>query len=134
MTLSLSDLQGNPDIVARNPDLFTAPETPAKKATRSKYRNTPTFYAGRQYASAREAKRAQELDLMEKAGEIAGWIPQYAFRLAGGIKYVCDFVVLLPDGTWRAEDVKSPATRRIATYRLKRKLFRAIFHMDIVEI
>jgi hypothetical protein len=130
-SLSLDSLRGNPDLVRLNPEL--APE-PVTKPSKAKYGNVKTWYAGREYASKREAERASQLDLMKRAGEIAGWIPQYPFLLAGGIKYVADFVVLLPDGTWRAEDVKSPATRRIATYRLKRKLFRAIFHMDIVEI
>ena len=131
MILDLSSLAANPDLVRLNPELL---QEPAKKETRRKYGNEPTEYAGRQYASAREAKRAQELDLMKRAGEIAGWIPQYPFLLAGGIKYVADFVVLQNDGRWRAEDVKSAATRRIAAYRMKRRLFRERFKgMEIIE-
>lgn len=132
MTLDLSSLRENPDLVARNPDLFAEPaEKPSKPR---KYRNTPTVFQGREYASKREAQRAQELDLMEKAGEIAGWLPQWPFRLAGGIRYIADFLVLQNDGTWRAEDVKSEATRKIGTYRLKRKLYRERYGRDIQEV
>ena len=133
MTLDLSSLAANPDLVRLNPELLE--EQCAKNArSPSKYGNVRTTYAGREYASKREAQRAQELDLMEKAGEIAGWIPQWPFRLAGGIRYIADFLVLLPDGTWRAEDVKSEATRKIGTYRLKRKLYRERYGRDIQEV
>ena len=132
MTLDLSSLRENPDLVRLNPGLLAEPaEKPSKGA---KYGNVRTTFQGREYASKREAQRAQELDLMEKAGEIAGWLPQWPFRLAGGIKYVCDFLVLQNDGTWRAEDVKSSATRKIATYRLKRKLYRERYGRDIQEV
>lgn len=131
MTLDLTRLRGNPDLVRLNPEL--APE-PVTKPSKAKYGNVKTWYAGREYASKREAERASQLDLMKRAGEIAGWIPQYPFLLAGGIKYVADFVVLQNDGRWRAEDVKSAATRRIAAYRMKRRLFRERFKgMEIIE-
>ena len=130
----LSTLRENPDLVRLNPEVFSAPETGDKKATRGKYRNVRTVYKGREYASKREAKRAQELDELELAFEVVAWFPQVPFRLAGGIKYVCDFLVVLPNGTWRAEDVKSPATRKIGTYRLKRKLFKDRFGFEIVEV
>jgi hypothetical protein len=132
MTLDLTRLRDNPDLVRLNPGLLAEPaEKPSKGA---KYGNVRTTFQGREYASKREAQRAQELDLMEKAGEIAGWLPQWPFRLAGGIKYVCDFLVILPDGTWRAEDVKSEATRRIAAYRMKRRLYQERFNADIAEV
>lgn len=134
MTLDLSSLRENPDLVRLNPELLSQ-ETPTRKEGRkAKYGNVRTTFQGREYASKREAQRAQELDLMEKAGEIAGWLPQWPFRLAGGIKYVCDFLVLQNDGTWRAEDVKSAATRRIAAYRMKRRLFRERYGMEIQEV
>ena len=128
----LSTLRANPDLVRLNPCLQQV--SPPAETQPRKYRNTPTEYQGRVYQSKREAQRAEALDFMEKAGDIAAWFPQVPFRLAGGIKYVCDFLVILPDGTWRAEDVKSPATRRIGTYRLKRKLYRERFGFEIVEV
>lgn len=131
MTLDLTRLRDNPDLVRLNPELLEPVEKPSKRA---KYGNVRTAFQGREYASKREAQRAADLDALEIAGEIAGWIPQWPFRLAGGIKYVCDFLVILNDGTWRAEDVKSEATRRIATYRMKRRLFRERFNSEIIEV
>jgi hypothetical protein len=129
-SLDLSSLRENPDLVRLNPGLLE----PVEKPKRAKYGNVRTTFQGRESASKREAQRAQELDLMLKAGEIAGWIPQWPFRLAGGIRYIADFLVLQNDGTWRAEDVKSEATRKIGTYRLKRKLYRERYHMEIMEV
>src|SRR5574343_678138 len=131
-SLDLSSLRENPDLVRLNTELLAEPaEKPSKGA---KYGNVRTTFQGREYASKREAQRAQELDLMEKAGEIVYWWPQVPFRLAGGIRYIADFLVLQNDGTWRAEDVKSSATRKIATYRRKRKLYRERYHMEIMEV
>lgn len=133
MTLDLDTLRQNADLVRLNPELLAEAAGKPSKARR-KYGNTPTCYQGREYDSAKEARRAQELDLMEKAGEIAGWIPQQPFRLAGGIRYVADFVVLENDGRWRAEDVKSDGTRKIASYRMKRRLFKDKFGREIREV
>ena len=122
-SLDLSSLRDNPDLVRLNPGLLAEPaEKPSKPR---KYRNTPTVYGGRYYQSCREATRARDLDLMRKAGEIVYWWPQVPFPLSKGVKYVADFVVLLPDLSVRVEDVKSPATRKDKAYRIKKKLFEA---------
>lgn len=120
MTLDFTRLRDNPDLVRLNPEL-AVPDEPKQR----KYRNTPTVYAGREYASCREATRARDLDLLQKAGEIVYWWPQVPFPLSKGVKYVADFVVLLPDLSVRVEDVKSPATRKDKAYRIKAKLFEA---------
>ena len=106
--------------MARNPDLFTAPETPAKKATRSKYGNRKTWYAGREYHSQKEADRAQQLDLLKKAKEIINWWPQVRIPVSEDETYICDFLVLLPDLSVRIEDVKGYLTKE---YKHKRRLF-----------
>ena len=121
-SLDLSSLRENPDLVRLNPELLEPVEKPSKP---SKYGNEPTEYAGRYYQSRKEAQRARDLDLMLKAGEIVYWWPQVPFPLSKGVKYVADFVVLLPDLSVRVEDVKSPATRKDKAYRIKKKLFEA---------
>jgi hypothetical protein len=123
MTLDLTRLRDNADLVRLNPELLAEPaEKPSKGA---KYGNVRTTFQGREYASKREAQRARDLDLMLKAGEIVYWWPQVPFPLSKGVKYVADFVVLLPDLSVRVEDVKSPATRKDKAYRIKAKLFEA---------
>jgi hypothetical protein len=128
-SLDLSSLRENPDLVARNPDLFAEPaEKPSKPR---KYRNTPTEYGGRYYQSCREAARARDLDLMRKAGEIIAWFPQVSFPLEKGIRYVADFLVLLPDLSVRVEDAKGVRTKE---YRIKAKLFKARYGRTIDEV
>lgn len=102
-----------------------------------------------QYASIKEAKRAAELKLLEAAGEIRGLREQVAFELvpkqgiSRPVRYVADFVfqeryAVLGhperDG-WRnvVEDVKSPATRKIAVYVLKRKLMLHVHGITVRE-
>lgn len=88
----------------------------------SKYRNKRTEYDGMVYDSKHEAKRAWELDQLQKAGEIAGYSKQVPFLLAGGIIYKADFVVLYRDGHYEIEDVKSEATKKDKVYIIKKKL------------
>lgn len=85
----------------------------------SKYRNKKTEYDGMVYDSKHEAKRAWELDQLQKAGEIAGYSKQVPFLLAGGIIYKADFVVFYHDGHYEIEDSKG---MRTDTYKLKKKL------------
>ena len=125
ISLDPSIMRDNPDLVRLNPEL-RAEETPK----RSKYGNVRTEYRGRVYDSKAEARRAAELDTLVPA-EIVAWFPQVTFNLAAGIRYRCDFLVILPDGTWRAEDVKGTATD---VYKLKRKLFKTKFGFEIVEV
>jgi hypothetical protein len=49
-------------------------------------------------------------------------------------KYTDDASYYLPDGTFVVEDCKSAATRRETAYRLRRKLFRAVYGFDITEV
>jgi hypothetical protein len=63
----------------------------------NKYHAKPTEYNGVRYASKAEAKRAAELDLLKKNGDIIEWIGQPKFRL--GVPenvYVADFLVVAP--------------------------------------
>jgi hypothetical protein len=119
-------LKTNPDIVRLNPEL-QAPK-------RRKFGNVPTEYKGRVYDSSREAIRASELDLLKRAGHLICWFAQVPIDVGAGITYIADFVVVQPDWTVRVEDVKSKATRKIATYRLKRKLFKEKYHREIIEV
>ena len=103
----------------------------ADKPRQSKYRNVRTAYAGKVYDSKREAQRAAELDLLIKAGEIAGKLEQVPFALPGGVVYRADFVVLRNDGTWYVEDAKGVRTKE---YKIKARLFAERYGQEIVEV
>ncbi len=102
----------------------------------SKYRNRPT--GG--YASIKESRRAAELRLLEKAGNICRLREQVPFLLippqyAGAklleraCKYVADFVYEV-DGGDVVEDVKG---FRPAEYIIKRKLMLKVHGIRIRE-
>jgi hypothetical protein len=78
----------------------------------SKYRNVRTEYRGVLYDSKAEARRAEVLDLMHRAGEIEYVVRQPKFRL--GVKqcvYVADFAVCTRHGGW-IEDIKGQWTAK----------------------
>ena len=104
----------------------------------SKYRNRKTTYKGIQFDSQKEENRYRELELLERAGQIRSIECQPRYDLIvnghklgfyrGDFRYkdvATDAVVL--------EDVKSPVTRT-AVYMLKKKLVKALYDVEIVEI
>lgn len=92
---------------------------------RNKYGAKKTKRGGRTYDSKAEAQTADLLRLRQKAGEVAFWLEQVPLRLEGGTVYRLDFLVFEngPDGvyTLRWIDVKSPATAKEATFRVKKR-------------
>lgn len=111
-----------------------------KRPRKSKYANKKTtiIFKGKEvsFDSRKEAARAKELELLEKAGEIKEleiqipFILQPAFIDKNGkkqtaIKYYADFAYYekAEDGWhYTVEDVKSPATKKDKVYRLKKKI------------
>ncbi len=94
-----------------------------------KYRNKPTEYNGLRYDSKAEARRAQELDFLEGAGEIAFWIRQPTFYLGCPENvYRADFLVVHTgnypkhQGVAHVEDVKGRETPK---FKRDRKLWAA---------
>lgn len=106
-----------------------------------KYRNTPT----NGYDSKGEAKRANELRLLERAGEIRALKEQVAFLLipaqyVGGkcversCKYVADFTYQerISDAEWR-QVVEDHKGYRDPIYRIKRKMMLSTHGIRIRE-
>jgi len=107
-------------------------EAVPQKPARRKYRNTPTDG----YASAKEAKRAGELALLEMAGKITDLREQVRFPLIVNDVLVCNYdadFVYNENGEKVVEDVKSVATRKNRAYRIKCKLLRACYGITIRE-
>ena len=97
------------------------------------------------YASRKEARRAEELKLLEKAGEISNLQMQVTFELvpkqvdADGkcversVKYIADFVYNDMEGKQVVEDSKSKMTQQLDVYILKRKLMLYVHGIKVLE-
>ena len=108
----------------------------ARGRPRPKYWNIKTTIDGITFDSAKEARKYQELIMLERAGKIANLKMQVPFtlevngRLIG--KYICDFTWLDKHENLVVCDVKSKATRT-AVYMLKKRLMLACYNIRIVE-
>lgn len=125
--------------------------TPVKKP--SKYRSQKTEVDGIVFDSKREAARWGVLKLLEKNGEIKdlrrqipfkwnlfaapvdyrhGPMEEYAHKVGKVRSYVADFVyVVVKTGQQVVEDAKG---MRLPTYREKKKIVKALFGVDIIEV
>lgn len=114
--------------------------TPAKP---SKYKAVKTG----KYASKAEARRAEELKLLERSGAITGLREQVVYVLAPSVvvngrkrpplRYLADFVYEIPDkynemlvNQIIVNDVKGRITEG---YRIKRHLMKSVHNIDILE-
>ena len=105
-----------------------------RKGAAPKYRNRRVVDEfGEEFDSEKEAKRARELRLLLKAGEIRWWAKQVSFGLPGQTTYKADFVY--QDNLWRlhVEDIKSPATRKLQAYRIKVRQMKEIHGIEVEE-
>ena len=130
--------------VAKEFGLPDAPTTTPTTSTRNgKYNAIPTIYNGATYPSKAEARKAQELDLMVKAGEIDFYLRQVPFLLPGNITYRADFVTFTGD---KASNIKMPDSCQFVvtvievkgfstpSWRMKYKLFKASYPNLSIEI
>ena len=108
----------------------------------SKYHNRKTFYKGVVYDSKKEAKRAYELEMLQRSGFICNLERQRRFELQqsfkiGGktyraITYVADFYYYdKTKQTWVVEDTKGFRTE---VYKIKKKLFLYKYFPEILFI
>ena len=112
-----------------------------RRAARSKYGNIATVVDGIRFASKREARRWQDLRLLEKAGEIRNLMRQVRYPLTvNGIRittYIADYVYVPLNRIskeWEFNDVVEDVKGvRTPVYKLKRALMFAIHGIKIVE-
>jgi hypothetical protein len=101
----------------------------------SKYKAVKTIVDGKKFDSKKEAKRYQELKLLEQSNEIKELQLQVPFILIDKseygrvIKYIADFVYIR-DGKQVVEDCKG---FRTDVYRLKKRLFEEKYKTEIFE-
>lgn len=100
----------------------------------NKFRARKTVIDGEKFDSKREAARYQALLWMERAKEILNLKRQVVYRIEiGGVlvcKYISDFEYDLPNGEHVVEDSKGYKT---PIYRLKKKLMKAVYGIEIYE-
>jgi hypothetical protein len=110
----------------------------------TKYHAKPTTVDGIRFASKAEARRYQELKMLEKAGRIRNlklqpkyplvFYPGSSRRVVNVGSYIADFWYLEVDGGVERpvlEDVKGVKT---PIYRLKKKMVEAIYDLKITEV
>lgn len=104
---------------------------------RHKFRAIPTTVDGIRFPSKREAKRYQELKLLEKAGEITHLELQVPYEIAVNgqkiCKYIADFRYYLWDGQTGKQTVEDCKGYRTPEYRLKKKLMLACHGIEVLE-
>lgn len=113
----------------------------AKTKRRPKYGNKKTeiITDGQSiiYDSKREAKVAHDLRMRELAHEITDLKRQVAFRFELNGILICiyrpDFVYM-ENGKQVVVDVKSVSTRQNPVFRIKYKMMKAFFGIDVVEV
>lgn len=109
----------------------------SKPNKKPKYRNTKVVSNGIKFDSQKEHRRYLQLKQMEVAGEISDLRLQVKYRCMVREQLVCTYIA---DFVYRnsrhqevVEDVKSDITRKNPVYRIKKKLVKAIFGVDISE-
>lgn len=105
----------------------------------NKFKNIKTTLDGIVFDSKKEAKRYEELKLLQKAKQITHLRTQPKFTLIQGFRdnegqiqrgsaYVADFEYFdIKSRRWIVEDVKSVATAKLPLFRLKLKLFKSLY-------
>jgi hypothetical protein len=103
-----------------------------------KYKNVKTIINGISFDSKKEANFYGLLRLKEKAKLIDKFEMQVRYDLVVNSQkigfYKADFVTYKNGKVLDVIDVKSEMTKKLPVYRLKKKLVKAIYGFDIVEI
>lgn len=109
----------------------------------TKYGNKVTVIGAEKYRSKREAKRHQELLLLQRAGHITDLQREVPYVLAPGVKilgegrarpamrYLADFQYKDRSGALVVEDAKGQATD---VYRLKKHLMAVVHGIHVREV
>lgn len=105
----------------------------------SKYRNIKTEIDGHVFDSKREAERYMALKAMLEVGEISNLVLQPKLPIVINGETICTYIADFKyDRDWQSpaghtiyEDVKGVKT---AVYRLKKKLVRSVYGIEIVEV
>lgn len=103
-----------------------------------KYRNRKTTSLdGLVHDSGKEARRWQELQLLQASGAISNLRRQVSYDLCVNGMLICRYVadaVYIENGAVVCEDVKSEPTQKLPVFSIKRKLMRAVHGIEIAIV
>jgi hypothetical protein len=100
---------------------------------RTKYGNQKTEYDGHKFDSKKEARRYQDLKIMEQAGAISNLKLQVRFPLTIGGILICTYVSDFTYKEGSRECVEDTKGFKTPEYKLKKKLMKAIHGIEIIE-
>jgi hypothetical protein len=120
-----------PGVVIHGLDDVVSKEDQPKK---SKYGNKKvTLSSGLKFDSEKEWNRYTILKMLENAGEITALQMQVKFKLTAS-KYYADFTYFdYKKKQFIVEDVKSAATRKLTPFRMKKRMMKELYNIDILE-
>ena len=119
-----------------------------KGSKKNKYSNKHVQVAGVKYDSVKESEYADYLNLLKHGKEIISYEYHKDYPIFVNGERICyyeaDFSIINKDGSEKIVDIKGYTKVRImgklqqsqayAMFRLKKKLFHAVYNKDIVEV
>ena len=99
-----------------------------KKEVRHKFNAKITERDGYKFHSLKEAKRYDQLIMLQRSGEVLFFLRQVPIHLPGNVTYRVDFLVFWADGHVSVEDVKGFITPQFID---KRKMVEALYPITI---
>lgn len=99
-----------------------------KQFPKHKFRAVRCERDDKKFASKMERSYYDSLIIQQKAGSVLFFLRQVPFELPGKVKYVCDFLVFLADGSCNFIDVKGKDTPLSIA---KRKMVESLYPVNI---
>lgn len=127
-------------------ELFLKPKRSKGTGKRNKFKAEKVELDGIIFDSKKEFQRYIELKAMQQRGEIRDLKHHTKFELAPktkiegekrtkpALRYFADFTYYRSTGEFVVEDVKSAATRKLASYRNKKHLMKTVHGIDVREV
>ena len=116
------------DVVKNNTRVKGIPISTLAPKQPSKYKNERVQIDGIWFASKKEGAYYERLKLEKRAGKVSWFTMQCPFYLAGGIKYIADFLVCREDPLVTGSTIQVIDTKGFETdvFKMKRKLMREL--------
>jgi hypothetical protein len=108
--------------------LGESPEAVIRPLSAHKYGAVATERDGQRFDSKAEARRYDELKLLQASGEVSFFLRQVPFHLPGGVTYRADYLIFWTAGVVTIEDVKGYET---SEFKAKKRMVEALYPVEI---